>query len=614
MNQLKYNFLEVLRSECKRMILNIKKSYESFTSKARQSKKYQILSIIVVSILITCIIEALLRRNVTKGLVFMFTNPIMSLLNILIIFISLALALLTNRKRFIFFLISTIWLIIGILNYIIMCFRLTPLSVMDFYELESTFKTIPIPNSLKMILLIIAIIIITVLMIKLWKKSCKSNSQVKLSLTIIGAAISLFLVFSILARHMNILSERFDNLHDAYMDYGFAYSLSITTFDHGIDKPKDYSKKRIDEIKNDIENIPYNNYNNTKQNPNIIMVQLESFFDINNLIGYNFSENPIPNFTKMRNEFSSGFLTVPSLGAGTVNTEFEVLTGMNTDFFGKGEYPYRTILQKSTVESICTNLEELGYHSYAIHNNTATFYKRNEVYCRLGFDNFVSIEHMDNIEYNPIGWAKDKVLTDEILNALKADSTRDFIYAITVQSHGEYITEKIDSQKRISVIPSNDNHIFNKDENIIDENYINQLEYYVNQLSETDKFIGDLTDILSIYEEPTVVVFFGDHLPPLSLNDEDLKQNKYQTEYIIWSNYTMDKVRLDLSAYQLNAYLLSRIGINNGIMTKFHQRYMDDVEDNENMKLLQYDMLYGKKYVYGEKNPYLPKETIMGIK
>lgn len=591
-----------------------KNSYKNFISKTRQSKKYQILSIIVMSILLSCIIETLSRRSIIRGLGFIFTNPIISILNILIIFITLSLALLTNRKRLIFNLISTIWLIIGIINFIIMSFRLTPLSIMDLYEFTSTVKIIPISNTLKILILIIVIIVITVLIVKLWKKSSASKPQIKLSLIIIGIAISLFIMFSSISRQMNILTDRFDNLHDAYMDYGFTYCLSITLLDHGIKKPSDYSKERINEIINTIEHKPDSNYNNTIQNPNIIMVQLESFFDVNNLKDYTFSENPIPNFTNLRNEFSTGYLTVPSLGAGTVNTEFEVLTGMNTDFFGKGEYPYRTILQSSTSESICTNLEELGYHSTAIHNNIASFYRRNEVYGKLGFDNFDSIENMNNIEYNPIGWAKDKVLTDEILNALNAvPSTNDFIYAISVQSHGEYLTEKSDKPSRISVLPSKDASTFQKGENYIDESYINQLEYYVNQLSETDKFIGDLTGALSVYEEPTVVVFFGDHLPPLSLDDDDLTQSKYQTEYILWSNYSMENVRTDLTAYQLNAYLLSRIGIDNGILTKFHQSYSGDAEDDDDFKLLQYDMLYGKKYVYGGENPYLPKETVMGI-
>ena len=56
--------------------------------------------------------------------------------------------------------------------------------------------------------------------------------------------------------------------------------------------------------------------------------------------------NPIPNFTKLKEECTSGFLTMPAIGAGTANSEFEVLTGFDVAYFGAGEYPYKTVLGK----------------------------------------------------------------------------------------------------------------------------------------------------------------------------------------------------------------------------------------------------------------------------
>lgn len=594
----------------------MKSTYERFRLKSRESRMYQILGMLLLSILISFTLESLSRHSLIQGLGFMFTKPLISLINILIIFTTLSLALLTSRKRFMMVLVSTIWFLLGISNFIVTNFRLTPLSAMDAIELSSGIKDIPIANFIKIIILIVVIIIIVVIMKLLWSKSNKSTSQIKLSVLMIVTALFCFFILTGIAKEKNILSDHFDNLKDAYMEYGFAYCLTNSIFEIGMQKPNDYSKERIEEVVNDIEKEPSKVTNTTSSNPNIIMVQLESFFDVNNLEGYTFSENPIPNFTSLKNEISSGYLTVPSFGAGTVNTEFEVLTGMNTDYFGTGEYPYRTILQSTTVQSICTNLEELGYHSYAIHNNNATFYKRHQVYRRLGFDNFVSLEYMSDVDYNAIGWAKDKILTNEILKALKADSKKDFIYAITVQSHGDYITEKSDNSK-VKVIANNKANTIRKNKGV-DESFINQLEYYVNQLNETDKFIGDLIRTLSDYDEPTVVVFLGDHLPPLSIDNNLLTHNKYQTEYILWSNYhmvnyPMDKVRFDMPAYQLNAYLLERVGIDNGILTKLHQRYRDNPEYDKMLEFLQYDMLYGKKYVYGGKNPFPKKEMVMGI-
>ena len=63
------------------------------------------------------------------------------------------------------------------------------------------------------------------------------------------------------------------------------------------------------------------------------------------------NQNPIPTFHNLEKNYTSGYLTVPVVGAGTANTEFEVLSGMSMQYFGTGEYPYKTILKKTDCES-----------------------------------------------------------------------------------------------------------------------------------------------------------------------------------------------------------------------------------------------------------------------
>ena len=76
-----------------------------------------------------------------------------------------------------------------------------------------------------------------------------------------------------------------------------------------------------------------------------------SFFDPT-LVNYlDISEDPIPTFRKLMKEYSSGYYKVPSVGAGTANTEFESITGMSMHYFGPGEYPYKSILRETTCES-----------------------------------------------------------------------------------------------------------------------------------------------------------------------------------------------------------------------------------------------------------------------
>jgi phosphoglycerol transferase MdoB-like AlkP superfamily enzyme len=613
-------------------------------NKIKYLDKHPVLKLISFSVGLILILEMLNLRSIVKPFVFIFTNPLMFLYNVLIILSMISITLMFSRKKFMHVLITVLWLGLGIANFVILTFRVTPLTAMDFYIFRSVIGIINIYlNTLQIILVLIFFALLAVIMIFLWIKLQKSTAVFKIPLIVLSITVPLILALSNISLRVNARASNFANLAEAYSSYGFVYCFSNSVFDRGIKKPSEYSEEIIDVISREIENeadrpasAPVGSDVNggyaDKFRPNIIMVQLESFFDVNLLLGYSFSENPIPNFSRLKKDYSSGFLTVPSVGAGTANTEFEILTGMNLQHFGAGEYPYKTILQKTTSESIAYSLAELGYNSHVIHNNVGTFYDRNKVFPRLGFDSFSSIEYMNNVEFNPIGWAKDDVLKDEIFKALNARDTRDFIFTISVQPHGKYPDKVVDENQKIKIIASpekrprtqtgSDSSNFtqidfsgNPVEQIhIDENYKNRLEYFINQLYEVDLFVEELIQELSVFEEPTVVVFYGDHLPSLSFENEDLLNNDiFQTEYILWSNFRMENVKRDLQAYQLSAYVMERLGFDNGTLTKFHQRYTGEDDYQDKLKLLQYDMLYGNRNVYNGENPFIEKDMIMGV-
>ena len=96
---------------------------------------------------------------------------------------------------------------------------------------------------------------------------------------------------------------------------------------------------------------------------------------------------------------------MPSVGAGTANTEFESMTGISVKFFGPGEYPYKSVLLERTCESIPYDLKNLGYSTHAIHNHRGAFYGRNKVFRNLGYDTFTSLEYMNNVIKTPRNWA-----------------------------------------------------------------------------------------------------------------------------------------------------------------------------------------------------------------
>jgi hypothetical protein len=93
-----------------------------------------------------------------------------------------------------------------------------------------------------------------------------------------------------------------------------------------------------------------------------------------------------------------------------------------------------------------------------------------------------------------------------------------------------------------------------------------------------------------------------------------VNKNIYETEYVIWDNIGLEERDKDLYAYQLSAEVLDQIGIHEGVMTKYHQNHRSDATYLSNLKALQYDMLYGKEYIFGETNPYEPTDMRMGVR
>ena len=330
---------------------------------------------------------------------------------------------------------------------------------------------------------------------------------------------------------------------------------------------------------------------------------MESFFDPTEVNFLEFSEDPIPTFRKLMKEYSSGYFRVPSVGAGTANTEFETITGMSLRYFGPGEYPYKSILKETTCESAPYVLKELGYTTHAIHNNEANFYGRRTVFPNLGFDTFTSEEYMPREdEKNPLGWVEDQVLTDHILDCLESSEGPDYVYTISVQGHGAYPDEPLLEDPEIEVTGAKTDA----------EN--NKWEYYANEIHEMDKFVAQLVKALEDYDEDVVLVMYGDHLPTMGLEVEDLK-NRYlfQTEYVMWDNMGLKKKDENVASYQMAAVTMDRLGIHEGNIFRYHQARRNTRNYQVDLETLQYDILYGEEYVYGGKSPYERTSMRMGI-
>ena len=126
--------------------------------------------------------------------------------------------------------------------------------------------------------------------------------------------------------------------------------------------------------------------------------------------------------------------------------------------------------------------------------------------------------------------------------------------------------------------------------------------------------IDEKYDALEEFDEDTVLVVYGDHLPGLNLSPEDLSnESLFQTDYVVWTNFELEGEDKDLYTYQLGSYVLDLLGIHEGTMNRYQQTAIGTEGYEHGMELLQYDMLYGKNYSHDGVNPYVANELQMGI-
>jgi len=549
------------------------------------------------------LIEMISRRSFSAAWTYMTTKPLVFAYNAALIFTTSLIVYLFRRRCFWRVLISILWLLLGIINGVILSNRVTPFTGPDLHLLTDGMavlnKYLPAWGVvLALILLGLFALLLLILLIKAPKYKRKVKFRYDLLLVVVGAA--LFAGATQLALEKRVLSNYFGNIAFAYEDYGYPYCLAVTIFDTGISCPRDYSEQEITRIEKTEDNLPATNEDSK---PNIIFVQLESFFDPTLVEYLNISEDPIPNFRKLMKEYTSGYYKVPSVGAGTANTEFESITGMSLHYFGPGEYPYKSILKETTCESAPYVLKNLGYSTHAVHNNEANFYGRRSIFPNLGFDTFTSAEYMSEEEdKNPLGWTKDEVLTDEIIKCLDSTEESDYIYTISTQGHGAYPEEQLIDDPEITVSGAET------------EAQNNQWEYYCNEIHEMDNFVKELTDALADYPEDVILVMYGDHLPTMGLTVEDLK-NKYlfQTQYVMWDNFGLEKKDENLAAYQMAAEVMDRAGIHEGTIFRYHQARRNTRNYQVDLETLQYDVLYGKKYSYDGESPFQRTKMRMGL-
>ena len=552
--------------------------------------------------ILTFAVECLSRHSLVEAAIFLWKSPLAYLANYGIILLTVLPALLFRKRIAGVVLMGSIWAVLGIAQCIVLMFRVSPLAGIDVVIALSVITIITAYLSILEIVLICAALLgLIAALIYLFIRTKRYAVRWRRFLVVYGASLLGTVLIFVGAFSAGQLSDKFPNLANAYNDYGFPYCFGMSVVDRGVDRPEEYSPELITDILDDMP--PEEDTSDEDRAPNVIMVQLESFFDVNYLSGVTYNRNPVPGFTALKEQYPSGLFTIPVIGAGTVNTEFEVLTGMSVGDFGAGEYPFRTIMATTTCESIAYDLLESGYRTHAIHNHEGSFYLRNEIYPNLGFETFTSIEYFENPTFNENDWAHDALLTDEILYLLSSTEESDFVFAVSVQGHGKYPDEYTPVEGDVMITGG-----------VEDDVVRSHFDYYISQIHQMDAFVTALYEAVMALEEDTVLVFYGDHMPNIVLDEGiTVETDVFETEYVIIANYDVPNPATDtpMTAHQLFPAVMQVIGNDTGVINRFHRTYRNDPEYQTLLSALEYDALYGRQMAWGGVK-YAPTDMIMG--
>ena len=392
--------------------------------------------------------------------------------------------------------------------------------------------------------------------ISLWARS-RPKERRPLKSSLLGRGIGVFAAIAMLFFGVN--NPAFSTLNDFQWDArlleGFSREGILLTFVKSamtayVKKPEGYTREAANAYLSD-----YNAQSAPAgiQPTRIIMVMNEAFSDLRT-VGLDGSIDVMPFIDSLDENTLEGRLYVSIIGGGTCNTEFEGLTGNTLAFFGAGAYPYTENVTRPLF-SLASYFKNSGYVTEAFHANDAHNWNRDMVYPNLGFDVFHSIESYppltdDNYLRNYTTDATDYSLI-EARDAENAGRPR-FLFNVTIQNHGDY------------------EHFINVEQAETLTGHEDTLErgarVYLSLLMISDDSIRQLLEKYRDSDEPTMIVFFGDHQPMLSNEAQQQVYTQikhyidyFQSKFFIWTNYrTETKHDVSISANYLPWLILER--------------------------------------------------------
>lgn len=332
------------------------------------------------------------------------------------------------------------------------------------------------------------------------------------------------------------------NLIDHFNSKGFNYTFLFNLKKSFVRPPEGYDKKEMEKRERvdhgeDISVIKYN------PRPNVIWIMGEAFTDLSQDEHFSFApgNDPNENFKKLqKNSIMHGRIVTPSFGGGTGDTEFDVLTGALTiDCAPDESFAFNAI--KRDVSSLPRLFNTIGYKTMAFHPGFAWFYGRQDVYPKLGFQDNFFLENIDQPEMKG-GYVSERqfseIFRSRFLQALENSDEPIFSYGLDIQNHGPYFYDKYGKNLPYQCKVT------------LSEEAANNFGSYFLGVKDMDIMLGEVYDMIMSLEEPTIMVFYGDHLPGLGnepsafdeigikLSHDDLAKEIefYSTPYVILAN------------------------------------------------------------------------------
>ena len=526
---------------------------------------------------------------------------------------------------------SLVMLIVAIANYYKMLVVGEPIYPSDLSMISNIDEIIGYVKNLLSPTLIIGLLVIIALLAIL-SFICRKGFKLTMKLRVIFFAIFIAYLASIFYYEKSPLKPLVNstvyftkwNQLNNYQQNGFLFGFITNLQNDLMIKNDHYTEANLQKIMDDYTKKAedYNESADLSQQPNIITIVSESLSDPTVFNQLTFSEDPLPNLRQYLETYSSGHFLSPFKGNRTANVEFEYLVGFTNSLLLEGTIPFQQALSsKPEIPSFISFMDQLDYTSVAIHPNNAAFYKRSQVYPALGFDEFLSIDKMKHLDYiDSQKYVSDQSVFDELYAELEAADRPIFAYGLTMANHIAIFDQKF-GENTIEVLDANGEHN-------------TEMETYAEGLKQTDLALKEFITKIENYDEPTLVIFFGDHLINFQSDiheqhgyiekDTDALRAKlfFETPLLIMSN--MDDFQIenidDVSPIFIAPLILRELNLplspfyvflldlyeefsvlHNNFKLDANQNQVDELTEHQEqllliLELIQYDILEGKEY------------------